>query len=786
MSGRRKNANPCMVRTPEHQDHHADQSADPGTKEPRAENSQSGDESVRKPETDDVEGDETGEKLNGERSPSEEDGEKENGERSPSEEDGEKPNGEGERSPSVEDGEKENGEKENQSPDNGETKAKEYRCKYCSFTTPGLGDFKEHVDAAHPGVILNPAYLCVACNFRTTKFDSLSEHNDEAHPGEADFKYRKISEDGKTLLEQTVDVNEESPAQSAAAMSPESSPIANGPPEQIRALSINGTVIIPEANILLDTTHVSPMLRRPPNFSSVPQIAVPLNTWKYNPSLDDNATLMASFNRFPYPTHTELSWLTAASKHPEEQIKVWFTTQRLKQGITWSPEEVEEARKKMFNGSIPPTHSTFTALLTSPVSKATVHTTTTAARSGASANSASNGLKRILNASLFGPNAKRPVMAVAPNPGDKGLMAPPPLPPPLQKPTDTKRVNANEIKRTVPLMLPPPTPQKNVPNNSKLKPVASIPSIVFPESLTRRTIAPPPIFAPPFKSTILVPRTTKDNAQISLPNGVLMNSAPLIPPQIQRPAVIQSTIQQTHQNEQNGDAGATSYNGKWHEPCLQNNGHLDDAQSDFQQKANVLTQFPLLERMKGKTSEQLKVLEENFLRNSFPAHGEAEALATATRLSLQEVESWFSERRALRDNLEQALLNSMGTKRNGNVYGRTENGLKAAGHLGFTLHRVPEDSSHWSFADDLSRRWFNGKTGSGLPSSELIGPRCQDLTNGNNGRAQEAELSWFNKNMSAAQHEHFRFGPPSLDLQAGGVFGRWLDRRQDLSEESSG
>lgn len=72
----------------------------------------------------------------------------------------------------------------------------------------------------------------------------------------------------------------------------------------------------------------------------VPKIAVPLNTTKYNPSLDDNLTLISSFNKFPYPTQAELSWLTAVSKHPEEQIKVWFTTQRLKQGISWSPEEV--------------------------------------------------------------------------------------------------------------------------------------------------------------------------------------------------------------------------------------------------------------------------------------------------------------------------------------------------------------------------------------------------------------------------------------------------------------
>uniref|UniRef100_A0A8C6SHK0 Homeobox domain-containing protein n=1 Tax=Neogobius melanostomus TaxID=47308 RepID=A0A8C6SHK0_9GOBI len=433
--------------------------------------------------------------------------------------------------------EKENGdmfpseEKENQCPD---VAVKEYRCKYCAFTTLHLGDFKEHVDSAHPDVILNPLYLCVACNFTTKKFESLTAHNEERHPHHASFSFRKSRSADHTVLEQTID-----------AILPSAN---DGRREDVHALSVNGTVILPDASALHDSPHVSPMLQRPPNFSRLPQIAVPLNTTKYNPSLDDNATLIASFSRFPYPTHAELSWLTAASKHPEEQIRVWFTTQRLKQGITWAPEEVEEARKKMFNGSVPPPHGTL------PVSKATVRTTTVDPPKQASPR---NTLKRT---------------------STKGLMAPPPLP---------------------------------------LKPTLD------------------------FQSNVLVPRPS-DKTHISLPNGTLPNSAPLIPPHIRRPAVIQALRGNAEQNEP-----------------------LDDPKSDVQQRAQVLTQFPLLERLKGKTAEQLKLLEESFLRNSFPTLSDMETLAATTRLSPAEVDSWFSERRALRDNLEQALLNSMGNRRNG-------------------------------------------------------------------------------------------------------------------------
>ncbi|KAM4539658.1 zinc fingers and homeoboxes protein 2-like isoform 1-T5 [Odontesthes bonariensis] len=683
-----------------------------------------------------------------------------------------------------------------------------YECKYCPFLTQNLNDFKEHVDSSHPNVILNPLYLCAVCNFNTKKFDSLTEHNESQHPGEINFKFKRIKMNNQTILEQTIEgkdksaecelTNEQGESHSTSVFSPCLSTTVKTPgnvqslyggtglksplngliqKDQITAVNINGTVIIPEPTILQGLSHVTPMLQRPPNFNSVPKIAVPLNTTKYNPSLDDNLTLITSFNKFPYPTHAELSWLTAASKHPEEQIKVWFTTQRLKQGITWSPEEVEEARKKMFNGSIPPAHHTFTILPTSPVSQSSakaskqpvVHTTvehpgrfrTTVSNglSVVSTTNSSNSLKRCAPThltSVFGPESKRPIMAVAPHSGDpkdKILMAPPPPPPPqkdrfpmapppvpveIKRPVAAQLVNA-EMKRSsvaVPLMPPPSSLSPSSSSkgkilsataNSKIKPVVSLRSIVFPESLTRPLIVPSPIFAP-FKNSLLIPRTSriiskeKQANTHSLPasDSNLPNSPPLNNSQVRRPTIIQSVrtpatapsqiqgflldgkILKEHQGMElkasypKGDKvvsplaeanGTSRMDGKWSHDQISahSNGiiHLDGGEmpairkSDFQHKSSVLTQFPLLERMKGKTAKQLKILEENFLRNSFPSHSDVDNLAATTGLSHQEIDSWFVERRALRDNLEQALLNSMGTKRMGigGIAGITEKPL---------------------------------------------------------------------------------------------------------------
>ncbi|XP_045912272.1 zinc fingers and homeoboxes protein 3 [Micropterus dolomieu] len=88
----------------------------------------------------------------------------------------------------------------------------------------------------------------------------------------------------------------------------------------------------------------------PSSSKNLPKVMIPLSSIPtYSASMDSSSFLKTSFSKFPYPTKAELCYLTVVTKFPEEQIKIWFTAQRLKQGISWSPEEIEEARRKMFN-----------------------------------------------------------------------------------------------------------------------------------------------------------------------------------------------------------------------------------------------------------------------------------------------------------------------------------------------------------------------------------------------------------------------------------------------------
>ncbi|XP_068189374.1 zinc fingers and homeoboxes protein 1-like [Antennarius striatus] len=93
------------------------------------------------------------------------------------------------------------------------------------------------------------------------------------------------------------------------------------------------------------------------------QLLIPVSSIPtYNTAMDSNVLLVSAYNRFPYPSVSEIVGLSSQTKFSEEQIKVWFSAQRLKHGVSWTPEEVEEARRKKFNGTVQNVPQTITVI----------------------------------------------------------------------------------------------------------------------------------------------------------------------------------------------------------------------------------------------------------------------------------------------------------------------------------------------------------------------------------------------------------------------------------------
>uniref|UniRef100_A0A8D0G4J7 Homeobox and leucine zipper encoding n=1 Tax=Sphenodon punctatus TaxID=8508 RepID=A0A8D0G4J7_SPHPU len=63
--------------------------------------------------------------------------------------------------------------------------------------------------------------------------------------------------------------------------------------------------------------------------------------------LDSNQHLLRTFSYFPYPSLADLALLCLRHGLPMEKVKAWFMAQRLRCGISWSVEEIEETRARL-------------------------------------------------------------------------------------------------------------------------------------------------------------------------------------------------------------------------------------------------------------------------------------------------------------------------------------------------------------------------------------------------------------------------------------------------------
>ncbi|KAM9410379.1 zinc fingers and homeoboxes protein 3 isoform 1-T4 [Pholidichthys leucotaenia] len=275
-----------------------------------------------------------------------------------------------------------------------------YSCQTCRFESRDLNYFLDHMHNCHLDFRAQPTFYCQNCGVSVVRFEALALHNANTHPkimeGLVTASLAVSKRDGVTTVEQSL-FTDSGEDYKEPGISLTKTPIAkmmkakgdhkkivvshtvevrkidtgkdvdpsmltNVPELQNGALSVSGAPAMPRTTVThMITTTVSnqvfhqhtPSLYSPPSSDSnkdLPKVMIPLSSIPtYDAAMDTSSFLKTSFGKFPYPTKAELCYLTVVSEFPEEQIKLWFTAQRLKQGISWSPEEIEEARRKMFN-----------------------------------------------------------------------------------------------------------------------------------------------------------------------------------------------------------------------------------------------------------------------------------------------------------------------------------------------------------------------------------------------------------------------------------------------------
>lgn len=660
--------------------------------------------------------------------------------------------------------------------------------------------FTFHVDSEHPNVVLNSSYVCVECNFLTKRYDALSEHNLKFHPGEENFKLTMVKRNNQTIFEQTVNdltfdgsfVKEEKNAEQAestevsSGISISKTPImkmmknkaenkritvqhnsAEDAPEEKESdnkADREETAETPSSSASESNTSASVVNRIQPNTASavvtptavlpslaqvitavsaqqnsnlIPKVLIPANSIPaYNAALDNNPLLLNTYNKFPYPTMSEITVLSAQAKYTEEQIKIWFSAQRLKHGVSWTPEEVEEARRKQFNGTVHTVPQTITVIPThiSP---------------------GSNGLPSILQTCQIV--------------GQPGLVL-------------TQVAGANTLPVTAPIALT----VAGVPNPTsvqKSQVPAAQPVVAETKPATAAVPAPQLVkhetaLANPDSFGIRAKKTKEQLAELKV--SYLKNQFPHDSEIIRLMKItgltkgeIKKWFSDTRYNQRNSKSNQCSHlNSDASVPIV-----IDSSDETTESPTAVTSQHkptwnPLPDftpqRFKEKTSEQLSALQASFLNSSVLTDEELNRLRAQTKLTRREIDAWFTEKKkskALKEEKMETEEGQAGSSKEeaGETSPGDESSAPKAGSAGKICKKTPEQL-HLLKSAFVRTQW---------PSAEEYDKLAEE-----SGLARTDIVSWFGDTRYAWKNGNLKWYYYYQSANSSGVNGLSSLRRR--------
>ncbi|KAK5598484.1 hypothetical protein CRENBAI_010128, partial [Crenichthys baileyi] len=410
--------------------------------------------------------------------------------------------------------------------------------------------------------------------------------------------------------------------------------LVSPPSEQQRKSSILNPTVLPAG--LAQVLSALQAQQSAAAAASQPQLLIPLSSIpSYSASMDSNPLLISTYRKFPYPSLAEIGSLATQTQFTEEQIKVWFSAQRLKHGVSWTPEEVEEARRKQFNGTVHTVPQTITVIPAHQLS------------------AAANGLQSILQTCQIV--------------GQPGLVF-------------TQVGPGGNLPVTSPITLT----VAGLPSQSQSSSRVSCQSTPTNSELKRATTVQPPSLSPQENSALsadsfsLRPKKSKEQLA-ELKASYLKNHfasdaeiARLMKLTNLTKGEIKKWFSDTRYNQRNsknshvivfhdgGGRGGSSSSSSANTPIVidssdetptsphpPNTSSVKEKEKEKETRVKTWNPFPdfTLQKFKEKTPEQLVVLEESFEKSSMPSDEELSRLRTETKLTRREIDAWFNERR---------------------------------------------------------------------------------------------------------------------------------------------
>uniref|UniRef100_A0A3Q0T0P5 Zinc fingers and homeoboxes protein 1 n=1 Tax=Amphilophus citrinellus TaxID=61819 RepID=A0A3Q0T0P5_AMPCI len=345
--------------------------------------------------------------------------------------------------------------------------------------------------------------------------------------------------------------------------------------------------------------------------------------------MDTNPLLGTTYKKFPYPSMAEISSLAAQTQFTEEQIKVWFSAQRLKHGVSWTPEEVEEARRKQFNGTVHTVPQTITVIPAHQLS------------------AAANGLQSILQTCQIV--------------GQPGLVF-------------------TQVGGNLPVTSPITLTVAGLPSQSQSSSRVSCQPTPTNSEMKRATTVQPPSLSPQnsaLSADTFSMRPKKSKEQLAELKASYLKNHFVTDAEIARlmkltnltKGEIKKWFSDTRYNQRNsknshvivfhdggGRSGSCSSTANTtividssDETPTSPHPPRTPPVKEKETRPKTWNPFPdfTLQKFKEKTPEQLVVLEESFEKSATPSDEELSRLRTETKLTRREIDAWFTERRKM-------------------------------------------------------------------------------------------------------------------------------------------
>ncbi|KAF7706563.1 zinc fingers and homeoboxes protein 1-like isoform X1 [Silurus meridionalis] len=232
-----------------------------------------------------------------------------------------------------------------------------YECRICSHKAADVCSLSQHLHSVHPVTAL-PGSGTARHEESKGAQDQTSEGQKSPPAGNSEFSERSMSSSPMDSEETSISTcNAENQVPAA-----EQKETVKNTPAAKDSQSISPASILPQrkASSFSEPTKGSQSEDaassgtsglNQTHFVCLPLVSEGLKlVWvrsEQTNELDAVSELVEAFNSFPYPTEQEASALARRCSLSPERVKVWFMMQRVRYGISWADDDIQQTRLKL-------------------------------------------------------------------------------------------------------------------------------------------------------------------------------------------------------------------------------------------------------------------------------------------------------------------------------------------------------------------------------------------------------------------------------------------------------